>query len=157
MMMSCAIPRKIYMTKKPLSPLLPESPAIVKPQAVVMSKEKIARKVAKFHKKMKYNLATCKQKLEVKKLKDALEARRGKSVEFPIEISKKAKLKKSAEKQAERKSKNFPEPKKVSKVMNNLKMNPSYYWSARDARNGLILPSHLFVKLKQEFALKVKV
>ena len=84
--MSCAIPRKIYITKKPLSPVLPESPIAVKPKAIAMSPEKLARKVAKFHMKNKYNLNTFRQNLEVKKLKDALEARKGKSADYPIEI-----------------------------------------------------------------------
>ena len=67
-MMSCPIPRKIYITKKALSPVLPESPIAVKPKAIVMSKEKLARKLAKFHRKNNYNLNTCKQKIEIKKL-----------------------------------------------------------------------------------------
>ena len=150
-MLSCAIPRKIYITKKPLSPVLPEFSAVVKPQTEVMSKEKLARKLAKYHRQTKFNLNTCKQKLEVKKLKEALEARKGKTAKFPIELFKKPKHVQSVEKQVKMKISYFPKPEKVKKVVDQLKMNPNHYWSARDARNGLIIPSHLFGKLKKQF------
>ena len=44
-----------------------------------------------------------------------------------------------------------PEPKKVTKVIEKPKMNPNYYWSARDACAGLIIPNHLYGKIKKEF------
>ena len=111
-MMSCPIPRKISVVKKPLSPLLPEFPAIVKPKAKVMSKEKLAARMAKFHRKSKFNLNTCKQNLEMKKLKAALEARKEQTVVmYPMVKTKKPRLEPSAEKQAKQ-FKIFPTPKK---------------------------------------------
>ena len=45
MMISCPIPRKIYITKKPLLLVLLEFPAAVKPKTVVMFKGKLDRKL----------------------------------------------------------------------------------------------------------------
>ena len=56
MMLSCPIPRKICVPKKSLSALLPESIHVVKPRATGMSKEKLEKRLAKLHRKNKFNL-----------------------------------------------------------------------------------------------------
>ena len=73
MKLSCPIPRKISVPKKPLSPMLPESIYVIKPRATGMSKEKLEKRLAKLHRKTKFNFDSCRQSLEVKKLKAALE------------------------------------------------------------------------------------
>ena len=98
MMLSCPIPRKICILKKPLSPLLPESIYVIKPRATGMSKEKLEKRLAKFHRKTKFNFDSCRQNLEVKKLKLALEARKGKTAENPIVIFDKPKQAKNVKK-----------------------------------------------------------
>ena len=131
--------------------MLPESPPVVKPKAVVMSKEKLARKLAKFHRKQKYNANTCKQNLEVKKLKTALEARKEHTIVYSIVKIQKPILKQSIKKQAEKQIIYFPEPEKETKIINKPKINPNYYWSACDTHAVLIMPSQIFDKFKREF------
>ena len=116
-----------------------------------MSKEKLEKRLAKLHRKTKFNFDSCRQSLEVKKLKLALEARKGKTAENPIVIFDKPKQAKSVKKEIKKGIKYCPVPKKALEVTKNPKMNPNYYWSARDAHAGLIIPSHLFGKIKKEF------
>ena len=129
MMLSCPIPRKICVPKKPLSPLLPESIYVIKPRATGMSKEKLEKRLVRLHRKTKFNLDSCRQSLEVKKLKAILEARKGKTTENPIVIFDKPKHAKNVEKEIKKVIRYFPEPKKALQVNKNLKMNPNYYWS----------------------------
>ena len=154
-MLSCPIPRKICIFKKPLSPVLPESITVIKPRATGMSKEKLEKRLAKLNRKTKFNFDSCRQNLEVKKLKLALEARKGKTPENPIVIFDKPKQAKLIEKEIKKGIKYCPMPKKALEVKKNPKMNPNYYWSARDARAGLIIPSHLFGKIKKEYDIDV--
>ena len=49
----------------------------------------------------------------------------------------------------------IPTLKKEVKVEVKQEMNPNHYWSARDVCAGLILPSHLYGKLKSKYAQKV--
>ena len=99
MMLSCPIPRKVCIPKKPLSPLLPESIYVIKSRATGMSKEKLEKRLAKLHRKTKFNFNSCKQSLEIKKLKSALEARKGKTAENPMVIVEKPKQAKSVKKE----------------------------------------------------------
>ena len=150
-MLSCPIPRKVCIPKKPLSPLLPESIYVIKPRATGMSKEKLEKRLARLHRKTKLDLDSCRQSLEIKKLKAILEARKGKTAKNPIVVFDKPKHTKIIKKESKKEIRYSPEPKKALQVNKNLKMNPNYYWSARDAHAGLIILSHLFGKIKKEF------
>src|SRR5688572_10465324 len=87
MMLSRPIPKKIFVPKKSFSPVLPESPPKVNRKIAVVSKEQQIKNLAKFHRKSKFN--TFYDDVEIKKLKKALEARKGKTEVIPrINIQK---------------------------------------------------------------------
>src|SRR5687767_13641726 len=142
MMLSCAIPRKIAVTTKVYSPVLPETPKKVKPKAKVVTLAKQMKNLAKYNRTT--NLSS-KDNLDAKKLKAALEARKGKTVFYPVMKTIRSELKIS-EKKAVRKE-----------VTNNScpKINPidksNCYWSIRDAKGGMIIPTHIMGKMKSQY------
>src|SRR5687767_4685115 len=142
MMLSCAIPRKIAVTTKVYSPVLPESPKKVMSKAKVVTLTKQMKNLAKHNRTT--NLSS-KDNLEAKKLKAALEARKGKTMFYPVVTTQRPKLKLSEKKAARKEVTNNSCPK----------INPidksNCYWSIRDAKGGLIIPTHLMGKLKNQY------
>src|SRR5687767_14841456 len=142
MMLSCAIPRKIAVTTKVYSPVLPESPKKVKPKAKIETLAKQMKNLTKYNRTT--NLSS-KDNLETKKLKAALEARKGKTVFYPVVKTQRPKLKLNEKKAARKEVTNTPYPK----------INPidksKCYWSIRDAKGGMIIPTHIMSKMKSQY------
>ena len=142
MMLSCSIPRRNSVTTKVYSPVLPETPKKVKPKAKVVTLAKQMSNLAKYNRTA--NLSS-KGNLEAKKLKSALEARKGKTMFYPVVKTQRPKLKLSEKKAVRKEVKNNPCPKIEPIDKSN------YYWSIRDAKGGLIIPTHLMGKLKNQY------
>ena len=142
MMLSCTVPRKISVTTKVYSPVLPETPKKVKPKAKVVTMAKQMSNLAKYYRTA--NLSS-KGNLEAKKLKSALEARKGKTMFYPVVKTQRPKLKLSEKKAVRKEVKNNPCPK----------INPidksNHYWSIRDAKGGFIIPTHIMGKMKNQY------
>src|SRR5688572_4687178 len=143
MMLSMPIPKKIFVPRKSTSPLLPETPPKVNRKIHVVSTEKQSKNLAKFHRKTKFNIQS--DTLEIKKLKMALAARKGKTLVNPRIKFQKPKLFLNEK----------PPAKKEIKIDSSLKIhpldNPISYWSQRDAKPHLIVPTHIMGKLKSQY------
>src|SRR5687767_6250097 len=93
MMMSCAIPRKMHVNQKSISPVLPESPPKLKPKVAKITHDKLVADLAKYHKKTKFNSSN--NSIELKKLKEAITGKKEKIVDYPLVKIHKSKLKMS--------------------------------------------------------------
>src|SRR5688500_18039499 len=142
MMLSCSIPRKNSVTTKVYSPVLPETPQKVKPKAKVVTLAKQMSNLAKYNRTANWS---SKGNVVAKKLKSALEARKGKTMFYPVVKTQRRKLKLSEKIAVRKEVKNNPCPKIEPVDKSN------YYWSIRDAKGGLIIPNHLMGKMKNQY------
>ena len=121
--------------------MLPELPPKVnakKKTVVSIEKQK------KFHRTSKFNLSH-ENNADIKKLKKALEAKKGKTISHPrIKFHKQRHIMSKK-----------PLAKKEVKIDTTLIFNPldnpNFYWSLKDVKNNLIVPTHIMGQLKLQY------